>query len=62
MRFHRAKMKSHRETTVAAEVVRASAAGEVRPMPSEDQVYFDESLRSAARQIGGLIRARRKVR
>lgn len=61
MCFQREQMKSPREAATA-EVVRPPVAGDAPPMPSEDQVYFDESLRYAAQRIGGLIRARRKAR
>jgi hypothetical protein len=49
--------------TPPAEVVHPisrPAAAELPPMPSEDQPYFDESLREAVRGLGRLIRARRK--
>jgi hypothetical protein len=49
--------------TPAAEIVDPASeavAGELPPMPSEDQPYFDESLRDAVRGLGRLIRARRK--
>lgn len=37
-----------------------AGTGELPPMPSEDQPYFDESLRASLRSLGKLIRARRK--
>lgn len=53
-------MKPLRETP-PLEVVRPPVeAGELPPMPSEDQPDFDESLRASLRSLGKLIRARRK--
>ena len=50
------------ETPPAEVVHSATGAGadEPPPMPSEDQPYFDESLRASLRSLGKLIRARRK--
>jgi hypothetical protein len=51
--------------TPPAEIVRPAAeaaAGELPPMPSEDQPYFNESLRASLQGLGKLIRARRKPR
>jgi hypothetical protein len=60
MRFLRAtKMKTIRDASSPATA--APPAGELPPMPSEDQPYFDESLRASVLSLGRLIQKRRKV-
>lgn len=62
MRFlQRAKMKTIRDTSAPAKPVRPAAhTGE--PLPaSEDQPFFDESLRASMRSLGRLIQKRRKA-
>ncbi|HYW11039.1 MAG TPA: hypothetical protein VE871_03755 [Longimicrobium sp.] len=60
--FQGAKMKPMYDASPFAEAVRPAAhAGKLPPMPSEDQPFFDESLRASIRSIGRLIRSRRKV-
>jgi hypothetical protein len=60
--FKRAKMKTIRDASAPGKAVRAAApAGELPPAPSEDQPYFDESLRASMRSLGRLIRQRRKA-
>jgi hypothetical protein len=63
MRFlKRAKMKTIRDASPPGKPVRPAAhAGELPPAPSEDQPYFDESLRASMRSLGRLIRNRRKA-
>jgi hypothetical protein len=60
--FKRAKMKTIRDASPPAGAVRPAAhAGELPPMPSEDQPFFDESLRASMRSLGRLVRQRRKA-
>jgi hypothetical protein len=60
--FRRAKMKPIREVPPSAPAVQPAAyAGELPPMPSEDQPFFDESLRASMRSLGRLVRNRRKA-
>lgn len=55
-------MKPNREVPPSAQVSRPAAhAGELASMPSEDQPFFDESLRASMRSLGRLIRNRRKA-
>lgn len=63
MRFlKRAKMKTIRDVSSPATAVRPTAhAGELPAMPSEDQPFFDESLRASMRSLGRLIQKRRKT-
>lgn len=54
-------MKRLDEAPAAAEVVRPEPApDELSPAPSDDQQFFDESLRASVRSLGRLIRGRRK--
>lgn len=63
MRFFKAtKMKTIREASLPARAARPVAhAGELPLTPSEDQPFFDESLRASMRSLGRLIQKRRKV-
>ncbi len=55
-------MKRRDPTPPAAEVVRpVSDVGEAPPMPSQDQPFYDESLRASVRSLGRLIQGRRKT-
>ncbi|HEY0015858.1 MAG TPA: hypothetical protein VGC13_06045 [Longimicrobium sp.] len=55
-------MKRPNEAPPAAEAVRpVPSEGEPPPMPSDDQPFYDESLRASARSLGRLIRGRRKT-
>jgi hypothetical protein len=55
-------MKRPNEAPPAPEVVPPAASeGEPPPMPSDDQPFYDESLRASARSLGRLIRERRKT-
>jgi hypothetical protein len=55
-------MKRLGQTPPSAEVVRASThPGEAPPMPSEDQPFFDESLRASVRSVGRSIKNKRKT-
>jgi hypothetical protein len=54
-------MKRLNEAPPAEEVRPAvSEAGERIDAPSEDQQFFDESLRASTRSLGRLIKERRK--
>ncbi len=60
--FQGAKMKPMRDAAPFAEAVRPAAhAGKLPPMPSEDQPFFDESLRASMRSLGRLLQKRRKA-
>jgi len=63
MRFlQRAKMKTIRDASAPAKPVRAGAhAGDLLPVPSEDQPFYDESLRASMRSLGRLIQKRQKA-
>jgi len=52
-------MKRPREASAAPEAVRNAPPGESFPLPPEDQVFFDQSLRTAVRGLGKQTRARR---
>jgi hypothetical protein len=55
-------MKRLDQTPSAAEVVPpAPDVGEAPPMPSQDQKFYDESLRASVRSLGNLIQKRRKT-
>jgi hypothetical protein len=62
MRLPRDPMKRPREASAVPEAVRNAPPVESSPLPPEDQVFFDQSLRTAVRGLGKLIRARRKAR
>lgn len=60
--FKRARMKTIRDASLPGAAVRSGAhAGELLPVPSEDQPFFDESLRASMRSLGRLIQKRRKT-
>ncbi|HST61009.1 MAG TPA: hypothetical protein VLK84_20060 [Longimicrobium sp.] len=63
MRFFKgAKMKPFHDVSPHAGDVRAAAhAGKLPPMPSEDQPFFDESLRASMRSLGRLLQKRRNA-
>lgn len=55
-------MKRLAQTPPAAEVIRpAPDAGDAPSMPSQDQQFYDESLRASVRSLGNLIQKRRKT-
>jgi hypothetical protein len=57
-----AGMKRLDQTPPSAEVVPVSPdPGEAPPMLSEDQPFYDESLRASVRSLGKLIQKRRKT-
>lgn len=51
-------MKPFREASVPAGVVQPAA---LPPIPSEDQPFFDESLRASARSLRKLVQRRCKA-
>ena len=54
-------MKRLDEAPATADVARpVRDTGEIYPAPSDDQQFFDESLRASVRSLGRLIRGRRK--
>lgn len=54
-------MKPIRDASPSSEAARLAAkAGKLPPMPSEDQPFFDESLRASMRSLGRLLQKRRK--
>ena len=55
-------MKPPEVVPSSAEVVRpVRDESGLPPMPSEDQPFFDQSLRASVRSLGRLIQKRRKV-
>lgn len=63
MRFFKAiKMKTNRDSSPFREAAPPATHGAEVPLPpSEDQRFFDESLRASLRSLGRHIQNRRKV-
>lgn len=63
MRFFKGtKMKTPRDPSLPRGDVRPAAHVAPAPLPpSEDQPFYDESLRASMRSLGRLIRNRRKA-
>lgn len=58
--FKRAKMKTIRDASAPAKGGPPVPAGELLPA-SDDQPFFDESLRASMRSLGRLLHKRRKT-
>ena len=63
MRFFKAtKMKTIRDASAPVRAARPPAhRGDLLPIPSEDQPFYDESLRASMRSLGRLLERRRKA-
>jgi hypothetical protein len=59
--FERAKMKTIRDASAPGAARPAAHVGDVPPMHSEDQPFYDESLRASMRSLGRLLQKRRKA-
>ena len=63
MRFFKGnKMKTIRDASAPVRAAKPAAhRGDLLPRPSEDQPFYDESLRASMRSLGRLLERRRKA-